>query len=177
MSVQLAPKYLEDISRYGIGIALGDVGIVRFSPPQAAVQAVVTTYRYTTATLAAFGSFVRDLIVVRKVQEDMSGPVGIAVMTGQVAKQGVVPLLHFAAILSINLAVINFLPIPALDGGRVFFLVVERVRRRAIAHKLETRIHQVAFVALIALILLITVRDLGRYGGLIVGGLKGMVGI
>lgn len=173
----LNPMEIKELGRPGIGVALADVGIVRFRVDQAFWYAGVATYAYTKDVVTAFGTMLRDIVLLRGVQQDVSGPVGIAVMTGQVAKQGIVPLLQFAAILSINLAVVNFLPIPALDGGRVFFLVIEKIRRKPVGRKLEAGIHQAAFIALIILILLITLRDLGRYGGTILGGIKGLVGI
>jgi len=176
-SVTVSPVQIKELGHAGIGVALADIGIVRFGVGQALWYAGVSTYGYTRDVLFAFGTMLHDLLLLHPLGQDVSGPIGIAVMTGQVAKQGIVPLLQFAAILSINLAVVNFLPIPALDGGRVIFLVIEKVRRRAMGQKLESGIHQVAFIALIVLILLITVRDLGRYGGLIIGGLKGLVGM
>jgi len=131
----------------------------------------------TKAVLWAFGGIFKDLVVKRQVTQDLSCPVGSAVMTGQVARQGLMPLLQFAATLSVNLAVINFLPIPALDGGRILFLAIEKVRRRPISRKLEIAIHNVAFILLVLIIVLVTARDLFRYGGLIIGGVKGWVGM
>lgn len=86
-------------------------------------------------------------------------------------------LMQFAALLSLNLAVINFLPIPALDGGRALFVVVESLRRRRNNPRFEAAIHQAGFVALLILILLVTAQDLNRYGGTIWNGLKGIIGL
>lgn len=71
-------------------------------------------------------------------------------------------LLQFAALLSLNLAIINFLPLPALDGGRVVFLLVERFRGKAVSARLETLIHNIGFALLMLLVLLITYRDVAR---------------
>lgn len=177
MNFNLDPEYIEEIDKAGIGVAMSDVGIVRFTWYQAIYQAGISTYNYTKLILVAFGGIIKDIVTFNGVSEDVAGPVGIAVLTGQFAKQGIVPLLQFAAILSINLAIINFLPIPALDGGRVVFLLIEKVRRKALRPKLEAMIHQIAFLALIILILLVTLRDLGKYGGVIWGGLKSLIGI
>lgn len=175
--VQLSPTYVSEIDRPGIGIALADVGVVRFAWHSAIREGASATVKYTGLILQAFGGMLRDLLFLKGVQEDFGGPVAIAVLTGRMAKQGLVPLLQFSAILSINLAVLNFLPIPALDGGRVVLLVIEKVRRRALAQKLEAAMHQIAFLALIILLLLITMRDIGRYHGLIWVGLKGLIGL
>lgn len=175
--VTVNPVYLEEIKKFGIGVGLADVGKIRFRFDRALLYAGETVIGYTRDVIVSFATLIRDLVFLRHVEQDVAGPIGIAVITGQVAKQGIVPLLQFAAILSINLAVVNFLPIPALDGGRVLFLVIEKIRRKAVARKVEARIHQIAFLALIILILLVTIRDIGKYGGVIWGGIKGMVGM
>ncbi len=176
-TLTVQPEMVKELGRYGIGVSLADVGVVKFGFFSAMYQAGVAVVGYTWQTVSAFGGMIRDLVLLRHLEQEVSGPVGIAVLTGQMAKQGIVTLMQFAAILSINLAVINFLPIPALDGGRILFVVIEKIRRKAVTRKLEAHIHQVAFIALIILILLVTIRDLGKYGGSILGGLKHLVGI
>ncbi len=97
---------------------------------------------------------------------DLRGPVGIAQMTGQVARAGIVPLLEFAALISINLGLINLFPIPALDGGRIAFVLVEFFRRgKRISPKKEWIIHTAGFVLLIGFLLVITFRDIVRITG------------
>lgn len=177
MTFQVTPAFVKEADRIALGIGLADVGRVSFSPPQAIKAAALTTFGYTKAILFTFGDLVKDLFAWRAPAQDLSGPVGIAVLTGQIAQQGIIPLLQFAAILSINLAVVNFLPIPALDGGRVLFLAIEKLRRRAMSRTLEAAIHNIAFLILISLILIVTFRDVSKYGGVILGGLKGLVGM
>ncbi len=94
---------------------------------------------------------------------EVAGPVGIAQITGEVAKAGFSPLLEFAAFLSINLAIINILPLPALDGGRIVFVLLEWVRRgRRVSPKTEGLIHFIGFAMLMGLMLVITYRDIIR---------------
>lgn len=176
-TVTVQPVFLNEINKHGIGVGLADVGVVRFRFDRAVLYAAKAVYNYTIDVIVSFGTLFKDLVTLHRVEQDVAGPIGIAVITGQVAKQGIAPLLQFAAVLSINLAVINFLPIPALDGGRVMFLIIEKVRRKAVARRLEARIHQIAFITLIVLILLVTLRDVGKYGGAIWGGVKGLIGI
>jgi regulator of sigma E protease len=175
--INASPKYIDQIQRVGIGVGLADVGLVSFTPFQAVKVAALTTYGYTKAILFTFADLLKNLILLRPLSQEVSGPVGIAVMTGKIARQGIMPLLQFAAILSINLAILNFLPIPALDGGRVLFLAIEKLRRRAMSRAVESAIHNVAFLLLLCLILFVTVRDISTYGGDIVGGIKGLVGL
>jgi regulator of sigma E protease len=93
----------------------------------------------------------------------IGGPVAIAQMTGEAAQAGISPLLEFAAFLSINLALLNILPLPALDGGRIAFVILEWLRRgRRIAPKTEGFIHLVGFATLITFIVLMTFQDVIR---------------
>ena len=94
----------------------------------------------------------------------LAGPVGIAQVTGEVARSGgVPPLFQLAALLSINLGVINLLPLPMLDGGRIFFLLIEVARRgKRIAPEKEAMVHLVGFVLFVALAIVITFADIGR---------------
>jgi len=93
----------------------------------------------------------------------VAGPVGIAHITAEVAKAGISPLLEFAAFLSLNLALINIFPLPALDGGRIVFVLLEWVRRgKRISPKIENAVHLIGFAMLMAAILIITYQDIIR---------------
>jgi regulator of sigma E protease len=176
-TVLATPKHLEALGKPGLGVALSNIGTVRFPAHLAVVQGVTVTAQYTELIIKGFFSLIADLFGDRKLAAEVSGPVGIAVLTGTIADQGFWALMQFAALLSLNLAVINFLPIPALDGGRALFVVVESLRRRRNNPRFEAAIHQIGFVALLILILLVTAQDIHRYGGAIWNGLKGMIGL
>jgi len=93
----------------------------------------------------------------------LTGPVGIAQITGEVAKAGISPLLEFAAFFSINLGIINLFPLPALDGGRIVFVLLEWLRRgKRIRPEREGLIHLIGFAMLMAVILVITYQDIIR---------------
>ncbi|MEW6522166.1 MAG: RIP metalloprotease RseP [Bacillota bacterium] len=102
------------------------------------------------------------LMVLRRIQADLAGPVGIGQLIGEAARMGLVNLMYLAAVLSANLGLINLLPIPALDGSRLMFLGVEGVRGRPIDPEKENFIHLVGFALLIAAVILITFRDIAR---------------
>jgi regulator of sigma E protease len=161
-TLAVEPAMIPEIGRPGIGVGMMDVGTVSFSLPGAVVQGVALTGRATVMVVQGFWGVVRGLVVDRQVPADVSGPVGIAVVAGDVAEQGLTPFLQFIAMLSVNLAVINFLPIPALDGGRAIFLIVEGIRRKPISRSVEIGIHNIAFLLLLVLMALITARDIGR---------------
>jgi regulator of sigma E protease len=103
---------------------------------------------------------------------EVSGPIGIAQVTGEVARSGISPLLFWTALLSLNLAIFNLLPIPALDGGRIMFVLLELVRGgRRVPPEKEQLVHLVGFVALIALVVAVSINDVRRLiGGESLGG-------
>ena len=102
-------------------------------------------------------------MIIGAVPAELAGPVGIAQMTGQIAQAGFSPLLEFAAFLSINLAIINLFPLPALDGGRIVFVLVEWVRRgKRIAPKAEGLVHLIGFALLMVFFLAVTYQDIIR---------------
>jgi regulator of sigma E protease len=93
----------------------------------------------------------------------VTGPVGIAQMTGEVAQAGLSPLLQFTGFISINLAIVNILPLPALDGGRIVFVLLGWIRRgKRISPRIEGMVHAIGFAILIAAIIAITYQDIVR---------------
>ena len=93
---------------------------------------------------------------------DVAGPIGVMRITGEVAQQGIMPLLKFAGFLSLNLGLINLFPIPALDGGHFIFLMIEAIRRKPISKRVLETIHTMGFVLLISLMILVTFKDIMR---------------
>lgn len=96
------------------------------------------------------------------VPKDVAGPVGIFAITSQAAALGVLAVVNFIGILSVNLAILNIIPFPALDGGRLLFVAIETFFGRKVMPKVESTIHAVGMVILILLILLITANDIKR---------------
>jgi regulator of sigma E protease len=119
--------------------------------------------KWTWAILLAFGGMIRDLIFGQKVGVDVTGPVGIVYFTKQVTELGFVYVLQFIALLSINLGIINALPFPALDGGRILFILIEKIKGSPVSKKLEQAVHTTGFALLILLMIFVTFRDLLRF--------------
>ena len=92
----------------------------------------------------------------------VSGPVGIFFFAQDTRALGVAYFLQFIGMLSVNLAILNFLPIPALDGGRILFLAIEKIKGRRIDPRLENFVHTLGFAFLILLMILVTYRDIAR---------------
>ncbi|MFA6429050.1 MAG: M50 family metallopeptidase [Patescibacteria group bacterium] len=177
LTLETHPALLKELGRPGLGVSLVDTAIVRFPIHLAIYRGFVTTGLYTKLILTGLYDLVHDLLVQREVTAPVSGPIGIAVMTGRIAKQGFWNMMQFTALLSLNLAVINFFPIPALDGGRAVFIALEWIRRRRVKASFEATLHKIGFLVLMALVVLVTIRDVRQYGGVIWTGIKHMVGL
>jgi len=155
-------KYGDQNPHYGFG--LQSLATVQYPWGVSGWPGLKITGQITGQAVVGFGRVISNIVMTGRVGEDVAGPVGIAVLTGQVRQLGIVPVLQFMAVLSISLAVINFLPIPALDGGRAMFIVIEKIRGRPVNRKTEGYIHALGFYLLIILIILISIRDFRRFG-------------
>lgn len=115
-------------------------------------------------TVMIFKSF--GLLFTGKVpaKDALAGPIKIAEMTGEVAERGFVALLSFAAILSINLGLLNLLPIPVLDGGHLVLLGIEGITRRPISTKIKMAVQQVGMALLLALMVFVIINDVLKLG-------------
>lgn len=129
----------------------------------AATEAGKEVYRLSIFTVKMLGDVVKNIVSKFAVPDGVGGPVAIATMTYQFVQMGdVIELLKFAALLSISIAVINIMPFPALDGGRLLFLLIEGIIRRPVSQKYEGIIHGVGFIFLIGLLILVTWNDIMR---------------
>jgi len=99
-------------------------------------------------------------VTAGQVPKDLAGPVGIFALTSEVYKVGILALINFVGVLSVNLAILNILPFPALDGGRLLFVVIETIFGRRIMPRVEAAIHTVGMVILLIIIFAITARDI-----------------
>ncbi|MBI2103385.1 RIP metalloprotease RseP [Candidatus Woesebacteria bacterium] len=113
------------------------------------------------AVIAGLSNLVSD-ISHGQVPKDIAGPIGIFDISSDVCSKGILPCINFMGVLSVNLAIINILPFPALDGGRLLFIAIEAITRRRVTPKLETMIHAVGMAALLILILVISFFDIKR---------------
>ncbi|MFA5954616.1 MAG: site-2 protease family protein [Patescibacteria group bacterium] len=146
----------------GFGVQLSSIGVIRYPWYWAPVEGVRMTWQNFVLIVRTIGGATANLVRGVPAGVDISGPVGIAVVTGNVVHLGLLYLLQFVALLSINLSFVNLLPIPALDGGRLLFILIEVVRRKPVASHIESKIHQVGFSILLLIILLVTFSDISR---------------
>jgi regulator of sigma E protease len=145
-----------------LGVVLAKTGIIKYPWYESIWLGLKQTVILVGVICVAFYRLLADLIVTGTVAPEIAGPVGIAVVTGQVAELGFIYLLQFTAVLSINLAILNFFPFPALDGGRLIFAVVEKFRGKPVSRRVEAIIHNIGFTLLILVLLLVTIRDISK---------------
>jgi regulator of sigma E protease len=161
-TIAVTPMYVEALGREGIGVAIVETGFVRYPWYVAPGKGFLATVTSTRDVIAGFAGLITGLFGGSDVAANLSGPVGIAVLTGQVASLGVSHLVQFAAMLSVNLAVINIVPFPALDGGRLVFLWYEVIRKKRATPAFEQGVHAIGFAALLILVFVVTIKDVIR---------------
>ncbi len=157
------PEALYSEGQGAIGVGLAETGLVRYPWYQAIWVGFKTTFLLLAQIVLAFAGIIASLIMGHGAGADVAGPIGVAALTGQVAQLGFIYVLQFAAMLSLNLAIINIIPFPALDGGRLLFVVIEKIRGKAMQQRTEALINNIGFLTLIALVLLVTVRDISHF--------------
>ncbi|MDO4553080.1 MAG: RIP metalloprotease RseP [Bacillota bacterium] len=113
--------------------------------------------------MAAMVEYLGQLFTGHGSMEDLVGPVGIVSLIGDQARQGFLYIVNFTALISLNLAIINMLPLPALDGGRLLFLVIRLFTGRAISDETEGKIHFIGLMLLFALMIYLVVQDVDRF--------------
>jgi regulator of sigma E protease len=145
-----------------LGITLATTGLARTPWWQAPWVGLQRTASLLTAIVTQFSALFSRLVREGTVGEALTGPIGIAVYTNEVTNLGLSYLLEFAALISINLALVNILPFPALDGGRILFVVIETIIGRRVPGRIENVVHTLGFVLLIILMLVITFNDIRR---------------
>jgi regulator of sigma E protease len=161
-SFQLVPRWKppEGEGAIGVGIQTVNAEVIRVSYPfwEAIPRGFVGLYE--TVLLYKNGMVG---VVTGAVPADFYGPVGIVQATGEIARYGAAPLLEFAAFISLILGILNLFPLPALDGGRIAFVLLEWIRRgKRISPKREGLVHLIGFLIFMMLMLAITLQDIIR---------------
>jgi regulator of sigma E protease len=155
----------------GARVRVGKLGVypalqlrrVKFSLPGAVMYGARTTADQARAVLVT----VRQLVTRQVSVRELAGPIGIGQISGQAARAGIVPFLSVLAFISVNLAILNILPIPVLDGGQLLFLLLEGLRGgRPLSLGIRLRLTQLGVLVLLMLVVLVMYNDLLRVFGL-----------
>jgi regulator of sigma E protease len=142
-----------------IGVSMDYIGILRLPVHLAFWEGLKTTGSLLVAVTSGLALFLLNTITFNADFSQVTGPVGIVGMVGDVSNLGFIYLLSFTAFISLNLAVINLIPFPALDGGRLLFVLIETIIRKPISPKVANTFNGVGFLLLILLMLVVTVND------------------
>lgn len=159
--LKITPKK-NDAGTPVIGVAIDMVGTLKLPVHKAFWQGLKLSANITKNIVVSLGSLVGQAFQGKADMNTLTGPVGIVKVVGQAYSYGIIYLLSFTAMISLNLAVINLLPFPALDGGRLFFLAIEKITRRKIPQKVFNWANTIGFFILIALMLFVTYHDIAK---------------
>jgi len=162
-TVKIVPRLSPPEGQGALGVALSNIEMKMYPiwqrPFRGMVVGVTEAWAWGKEIATNLGTLLWGIITGKGVPKDVAGPIGIYQVSKQVYKIGWVAVLQFMAILSVNLAILNIMPFPALDGGRLFFLGVEMIIGKKLKNKVEGYVHTTGMVFLLGLMVLITVRD------------------
>lgn len=163
-------EYPSDQGSLGVGLAR--TALVEYPWYESIGRALVAVADITLLIITTLFSLLAQLIMGNKPAMDVAGPIGIAIMTKQVSALGLTYVFQFAAMLSINLAIINILPFPALDGGRIFFILIEKLKGSPVNHKFENAANSIGMLLLLLLMVIVTFHDFIQFE--IIDKIKGL---
>ncbi len=158
VDIKAVPVYDKKLKAALLGFALKTENM-KYNPLEA-VWAGATKTAYLSYMIVGF---LGKLLIGKIALTDVAGPIGIAQFSGQAAMQGLPTFLNLLAFISINLGVFNLLPIPALDGGRIVFILIEWIRKKPIDIETENRFHQWGLIVLLLLVAAVSFNDIARF--------------
>lgn len=158
-AVPLSGIISADSERPALGVGITTFGTVAVPWYRTPIDGAILTWEATKVTAVGLVAFFGSIFTLSADLSQVSGPVGIAGAVGDAGASGIVPLLTLTAIISINLALINLLPFPALDGGRLLFVIIEAITRRRIPAMVAGVLNFGGFALLILLMVVITASD------------------
>ncbi len=160
-SVQTRKEYPQNEG--SVGIALVDQGMLRYPFHLALLHGVKDSFIIVGKIVEAFAGLLVGVLHGSVDRDSVSGPVGVFVLAGHAIQSGIQYVLPLIILITFNLAVMNVLPLPALDGGRIFFFILERIKGRPVSSRIENAIHGTGFLFLIILMIFLTVGDIKRF--------------
>lgn len=162
----LTPREAPPDNQGPLGVVVSSVEMKQYPfwqmPFRGMIEGFKEAFGWTGLVVGALGKMIFNLVTAGQVPQDIAGPVGILQITGGVARSGFLAVIQFVGILSVNLAVINILPFPALDGGRLMFVLYELVTRRRPKVSFEHWANAIGMALILFLVLLVTINDVGR---------------
>jgi regulator of sigma E protease len=160
LNIVVIPKRKTSEDPAMIGISMDIIGTLKLPFHTAIWEGLKLTVDVTLRTIVGFYNLIRDAILGQADMAYLTGPIGIVGVVGDATKFGFIYLLSFTAFISINLAVINLIPFPALDGGRLLFLLIEKIKGSRIKPEIANWANSVGFIMLMMLMIFITYKDI-----------------
>lgn len=161
--LKIVPRTNPPPGEGALGISLAITGVVKYPWHQAVYKGIQDTYFITRETTFGYGRIISNLFSTGQAGLELSGPVGIAIITGQAARTGLAYLIQLVALISINLAILNIIPFPALDGGRLLFIIIEAVIGHPAPKRVEAAVNAAGFALLVLLMVFVTTRDIIKF--------------
>ena len=143
-----------------LGVAIAKTGVISYPWYKSLWLGIKSAFILSWEIIKGFVDLLKNLIISGKIPHNVSGPVGIAVLTNQAVTLGFIYLLQLVAMISLNLTVLNLIPFPALDGGRLLFLGIEKIKGSKVNPKIENAVHSIGIILLLILVILITYKDI-----------------
>lgn len=159
-AVNVIPRAYAPEGEGPLGIVMGRLTLDRTPWYAVPIEGAKAVWRTLVAIISGLGMILSDLIIKRKTDVAVTGPIGMYMFGRDVQMLGLAYIFQFVGMLSVNLAVLNALPIPALDGGRMFFLIIEKIKGSRLNPKFENAAHAIGFTLLIVLMILVTYKDI-----------------
>lgn len=164
-SVRVQPREGIVENKRAIGISMSEVGTVQTGIFSAFWYGAKQTFFLTINIVVGLFEFFKDIFIGQPNFSEVAGPVGIAGIVGEASRVGLASLITITAVISANLAVINMLPFPALDGGRIIVVLIEAVRRKSLSSKIVNYVNVMGFFLLILLMIIVTFKDIVKLIG------------
>ncbi|MCK9344566.1 MAG: site-2 protease family protein [Candidatus Pacebacteria bacterium] len=158
-TITVEPKEGIVDGRLAIGVSMDSVGTLTLPVHEALYAGVLTTASMTAGMAVGIVDFLKNIFIGQADFKDVAGPVGIVGIVSDASALGIAHLISLTAIISINLAIINLLPFPALDGGRLFFLLIEAIKRSPIKPEVANIANGIGFIVLILFMVFVTFHD------------------
>lgn len=161
-TVEITPRREYPQNEGPMGIAISNIEMVKYPIYKAPFLGTVEALKMSWVLASGIVILLFQFIFQGIAPQGIAGPVGIAQITGQAVSSGSLAVVLLAGLLSLNLAVVNILPIPAMDGGRLLFILIEMIFRRRVNPHFERYAHTIGLVILLALMALVTFHDIDR---------------
>ncbi len=158
-TIEVTPEVPYSGAKPVMGVSIDLVGTLKLGFGEAFREGFLHTVRVLKMTVSQFGTLIRDAVLGKANLDQVSGPIGIAGIVGDAYDYGILYVLSIAALISINLAVLNLIPFPALDGGRLLFLFIEKITGKNMSPKILGIVNMIGFGMLILLMLVVTFKD------------------